>query len=339
MGGADQCPLCLHCLKASFDKTVILWDVADKKRLGAPLGGHRAWVDSVAFRPDGQMLASADVDGVILFWDPVTRAQIGGELRMPQKGYTKVAFSPDGKTLAAVGDAGLFVLWDVASRELIAQPLKGPVGQFESLAFAPDGRMVATGDFNGRVLLWDVSIESWMAGSCNKANRNLSGEEWARISPNNHYERICPQQPVDISVVEQMLEMAKAAARGHQATALELYKETADRAIETDASTLNNKVCWFGILDGYARIVLPACDRAVSLAPEYAGWRDTRAIARSLTGDTTRAIEDLQLFVQSAQSNDDLSQYVPTRKHWLDELVAGRNPFDAKLLATFREEK
>ena len=42
---------------ASWDLTVKLWDVASGKELRA-LTGHTGWVTSVAFSPDGAVLAS-----------------------------------------------------------------------------------------------------------------------------------------------------------------------------------------------------------------------------------------------------------------------------------------
>jgi hypothetical protein len=45
---------------ASWDDTVILWDVASRKPLGEPLKGHQNGLWSVAFSPDGKTLASGE---------------------------------------------------------------------------------------------------------------------------------------------------------------------------------------------------------------------------------------------------------------------------------------
>jgi hypothetical protein len=51
---------------ASTDRTVLLWDLADRarpRRLGQPLTGYGDVVMAVAFAPDGRTLATSDVDG------------------------------------------------------------------------------------------------------------------------------------------------------------------------------------------------------------------------------------------------------------------------------------
>jgi len=78
------------------------------------VGGHTAGVQSVAFSPDGQTLASGSWDRTIRLWHVAT----GHELlcfKGQSHGVNAVAFSPDGRTLAAGLHDGGVRLWPTLS--------------------------------------------------------------------------------------------------------------------------------------------------------------------------------------------------------------------------------
>ena len=84
-----------------------------------------------------------------------------------------------------------------------------------------------------------------------------------------------------------------------------------------------NNVCWQGSLRGFAREMMPACEKAVKLEPSNLDFKDSRGLARALTGDFQGAIADFQAFLDSTRHPDLIQQ----RRDWIKALQAGKNPF------------
>ncbi|KAJ8490191.1 hypothetical protein ONZ45_g13288 [Pleurotus djamor] len=105
-------PSCDRLFSASLDGTVKVWKLGCEKVEHSFRAHHEQyWTRHLAFRPDGQVLATGGDDGRVRVWRCDTYEQIwdfdiGGWV-------SSIAFSSDGKRLISGGYWGSIHLWDV----------------------------------------------------------------------------------------------------------------------------------------------------------------------------------------------------------------------------------
>jgi mono/diheme cytochrome c family protein len=123
----------------------------------APKGPVSPGVTSVAFSPDGALLAAARYRDVLLV--DVAAGTLVRTLSGAEHPLNAVAFSPDRRWIAAVGGpagvAGNLHLWDVDGR--LVRTLTGHDDSIYGVAFSPDSQRLATSSYDKLIKLWDVA--------------------------------------------------------------------------------------------------------------------------------------------------------------------------------------
>ncbi|MFB4314172.1 hypothetical protein [Actinomadura sp. 21ATH] len=147
--------------------TIRLWDVATRRLLGRPLNlggpegtGTLASVRSMAFSPDGRLLATPSYEGTITLWDVPGRRRLSPVIGRPSgkagRSIDAVAFSPDGKRLYTAGADGRARIWDTAAHRQIGADLTGHRRNIVGMSLSRDGRTLATAG-DSTVRLWDTA--------------------------------------------------------------------------------------------------------------------------------------------------------------------------------------
>src|SRR5262249_41935830 len=150
-----------------------LWETATGMEL-ACFRGETSFIQSLAFSPNGQWLASAGGDGALRLWDVVHGAPPltlrGTDGMWP----SNVVFSPDGQLLysfcghSTSGTPDGIEVWDWRSGKQRGT-FPGSEGRLRAMAMSPDGKRLAISDKDGNITLWDAPgghrVDRWAAGT------------------------------------------------------------------------------------------------------------------------------------------------------------------------------
>lgn len=198
------------------DGTVTLWDTADprnpQKRGALKAEWGEKELASVAFSPDGSLVAAASATGRVRVWDATTQ-QLQGEVPEASQGGPPagtelrplwdlardlrryfdltnrdarsgiLAFRKDGGLVVNRPDDTLWLLDTPSARRLPDGVMKAATGRVRALAFHPSGRFLAVGGANDLIQLWGTDDPRQAPESLLVAREHQSAVQAVAFSP------------------------------------------------------------------------------------------------------------------------------------------------------------
>lgn len=139
---------------------VEVWDAATQEDK-AILIGHTTRVNSIAYSPDGETIATTGWhrDNTVRLWNAQTGQNIFTS-RMQMPWDTFVIFSPGGTTYAAAAADNTVHLWNgkTGNHKIT---LTGHTKQVACAAYSPDSQTIATGSDDGTIRLWHATTGTY----------------------------------------------------------------------------------------------------------------------------------------------------------------------------------
>jgi WD40 repeat protein len=159
-------------LAVGADNGIWLWDWRNESKgqlfassIAVQMPGNRLktllGVRSVAFSPNGVILACCDIDGNVRLWDIKTIAEI---LRIPGEKdpehidwmHHPMVLSPSGETIAFASLGHEIRICSINSGKELFR-LRGHKDRIRSLNFSPNGKALGSLSEDGRLCIWDVT--------------------------------------------------------------------------------------------------------------------------------------------------------------------------------------
>ena len=288
------------------------------------LTGHTNQVNAVSFSRDGKTVASASDDDTVILWnlnldDMLQRScdWVRIYLKNPNNGMAED--DPDRQICDDVLPSASFLV-DGGINLAKKENIKGAVAKFQkaqqrdpSLNFDPK-----------------TKAERFAALSLLAKGESLvmEGKFKEGIAVYKQAQKFYPKAKVQRLLALSFLYKGESLVmEGKVKEAIAAYEQAQklDPNLKITANSWGDSLCWRGSLNGYAKDVMFACENAVKLDRENGWIRDSRGVARALTGNNKGAIEDFEAFLKWADKNETDKAYKLQREGLINALKARNN--------------
>ncbi|MDA1015068.1 MAG: hypothetical protein O3A00_11535, partial [Planctomycetota bacterium] len=145
-----------------YDSIIRRWDMSTDEAIPLEsIAGHRGWVQSVIFSPDGETLFSVDSWGQLAAWPYQDKQpQPKWKVDAAHDGWIRdVAVSRDGKMIATAGRDRFVRIWSAIDGKAIAE---FPRHEHDlcRVAIHPDGQSVVSGDLHGTIRHFEIASKT-----------------------------------------------------------------------------------------------------------------------------------------------------------------------------------
>jgi WD40 repeat protein len=327
---------------ASRDKTILVWNVKQPEQPLATLTGHTGWVSTITFAPDSRSLASSGLDGTLRLWDLNSYEEFGIFSTPQRDRMFDLAFSQDGALLVSTG-SNKVLAWDYGLA--LWQQSACAIAQSNFSLFEWRDHF---GDETYRKTCPDQPLPLSIVEAFFSSQQDILAAQGLQAA----LDRFVNELPFDPELTGELVDSldsfyleflavqsAQRVYYGDVEAGVQFYGalNAIDLADQVLAFNWNN-ICWLGSLWNKGENVLDICELAVQLDETNGGIRDSRGLARALSGDLRGAIEDFTYFIDWYSQYDPNSPKIALRLDWIRALEAGSNPFDAATLEALRQE-
>jgi WD40 repeat protein len=162
---------------------LILYDLRTHHEIQKPLTGHDKNISTIAFSPNGRIVAAGAEDKTIILWNIESRKSIG-TLTGHSETVSSLLFEDNRETLLSGSLEGTIIRWDLENMKPLATLIKGFGGTVSSIFSLSDGRRMSLELEKERVIILNLKADPPLGRRIKATDSNSSN---VAFTPNGRF--------------------------------------------------------------------------------------------------------------------------------------------------------